>query len=57
MKSGSSKKKVVVHWFRPLVGMLKFIVDGAVRDKPSLVSIGGILDNNTGDVLFMFSKH
>lgn len=57
MKSGSSKKKVVVHWFRPLVGMLKFIVDGAVRGKPSLVSIGGILDNNTGDVLFMFSKH
>ena len=37
--------------------MLKFNVDGATRGKPGPMSIGGILRNNNGEVLFRFSKN
>lgn len=36
---------------------MKFNVDGTVKGKPGLARIAGVLLNNKGDVLFMFSKH
>lgn len=36
---------------------MKLNVDGTVKGKPGLASIAGVLWNNKGDVLFMFSKH
>lgn len=45
-----------VSWSPPSGGYLKFSVDGA-RDKVGMVIIGGILCDNKGEVIFMFSKH
>ena len=41
----------------PPLSVLKFNVDGATRGKPGPTGIGGVLHNNKGGVLFMFSKH
>lgn len=41
----------------PHAGAFIFNVDGAIRGKPGPDDIGGMLQNNKGEVLFMFSKH
>ena len=38
------------------IGVPKFNIDGAAIGKPGPASIGGVLCNSKGDVLFMFSK-
>ena len=37
-------------------GELKFNVDGAYRGKSSLTGIGGVIGNNKGEILCIFSK-
>lgn len=37
--------------------VLKSKVDGAVRGKPGLAGIGGVLRNYKGEVMYMFSKY
>eukprot|EP00268_Persea_americana_P068029 TRINITY_DN9427_c0_g3_i1.p1 TRINITY_DN9427_c0_g3~~TRINITY_DN9427_c0_g3_i1.p1 ORF type:complete len:256 (+),score=22.30 TRINITY_DN9427_c0_g3_i1:1157-1924(+) len=56
MGCGPSKMRIYVHWSPSPIGMLKFNVDGAARGKPGPASIGGVLRNSRGEVLFMFSK-
>ncbi|PWA68757.1 hypothetical protein CTI12_AA301610 [Artemisia annua] len=43
------------QWRPPDVGSLKFNVDGAARGKPGPAGIGGLLRNNCGAVVAMFS--
>ncbi|EOY03730.1 Uncharacterized protein TCM_018867 [Theobroma cacao] len=50
-KSKSSKV-----WFNPMVGCLKFNIDGSFKGCPGDSSIGGILRNKFGEVLVFFSK-
>ena len=56
LKMGAAKKKRKASWLSPL-GAFNFNVDGASRGKPGLASIGGVLRNHKGEVLYMFSKH
>ena len=56
MGSGSTTVRRTVSWSPPPHGVLKFNVDGATRGKPGPMGIGGVLRNNSGVVLFMFSK-
>ena len=51
------KERRSVFWSPPPNGVLKFNVDGASRGKPGPTGIGGVLRNNKGEVLLMFSKH
>lgn len=37
---GLSKRKKKVAWCVPLIGVLKFSVDGAARGKPGMVGMG-----------------
>ena len=41
----------------PLVGILKFNVDGAPRCKPGPAGVGGVLRSSNGEVLLLFSKN
>ncbi|EOY31783.1 Uncharacterized protein TCM_038911 [Theobroma cacao] len=43
-------------WFRPQNGSLKFNTDGASRDCPDELGIGGNLRNDLGDTFAYFSK-
>ena len=53
----SKKKKKVLSWCSPSCGVLKVNVEGAVKGKPGLAGIEGILRNQEGKVLYLFSKH
>lgn len=44
-------------WSPPLVGVLKFNVDGAVEGKLGPAVVGGVLHDSDGVVLALFSKH
>lgn len=59
LKKSILKKKRKVSWCVTLssTGVLKFNVDGAARGKQGLASIGGVLRNHKGEVMYMFSKH
>ena len=57
MLCGPTKVRIYVLWSPPPLGMLKFNVGGAARGKPGLASIRGVLHNDKGEVLFMFSKY
>ena len=57
MVCGPLKVKRSTLWSSPPLGVLTFNVDGATRGKPGPTGIGGVLHNNKGGVLFMFSKH
>ncbi|WRX23931.1 Cytochrome P450 - like 10 [Theobroma cacao] len=48
--------KSKVSWECPPIGWLKFNIDGAVRGCPSHLSIGGVLQDETGAVKLIFSK-
>ena len=50
-----SKKNVVVHWVPPVLGVLKFNVDGSVRYQSGMAGIGGVLRDSNGMVLCFFS--
>nr|GEZ85358.1 reverse transcriptase [Tanacetum cinerariifolium] len=54
---GSSREKNDHNqeWCPPIMGSLKFNVDGAARGKSGPASIGGLLRNNCGVVLAVFS--
>lgn len=56
MLCGLVKEKWVVSWSLPPSIVLKFNADGATRDKPGPVSIGGVLHNDKGKFFVMFSK-
>ncbi|EOX94803.1 Uncharacterized protein TCM_004414 [Theobroma cacao] len=45
-----------ISWSKPLVGSLSFNIDGASRGCSGDSEIGGILRNEHGDVLILFSK-
>lgn len=55
MICGARMRRVVV-WAPPMAGVLKFNVDSAARGKPRPTGIGGVLCNDKGVVLGMFSK-
>ena len=57
MSCGPSKDRKVVGWCPPPSGWIKFNVDGAAKGKPGPAGIGGVLRNDKGEVLFMFSKN
>ncbi|WRX11383.1 Ribonuclease H domain - like 9 [Theobroma cacao] len=50
------KVKVQVQWKIPPNGWLKFNTDGAARDYPGPLGIGGVLRNEKGMVKMLFSK-
>lgn len=54
---GLSKDRRVLRWTPPLVGLLKFNIDGAARGKLGSVGIDGVLRDSNGLVLMLFSKH
>lgn len=56
MLCGPTKVRRYVLWYLPL-GTPKFNVDGVARSTSGMASIGGILRNDKGEVLLMFSKH
>ena len=56
MGCSAPKVKKSVFWNLPRRGMLKLNVDGAVRGKSGPAGIGGVLRNDKGEVLLMFSK-
>lgn len=45
-----------IGWNRPPVGFLKLNFDGASRGNPGLAGIGGIIRNNVGEILHIYSK-
>ena len=45
----------MVHWVPPIVGVLKFNVDGVAKRKPGPAGIGGVLRDSGGIVLVMFT--
>ena len=57
LKMGVAKKKDLVPWHSPPCGVLKFNVNGVSKRKPGLASIGGVLRNHKGEVIYLFSKH
>ena len=59
LKKSKLKKKRKVSWCITLTStrVLKFNVDGVARGKQGLASIGGVLRNHKGEVMYMFSKH
>lgn len=54
---GASKKKRKEPWYSTPIKVRKFNVDGVAQGKPVLASMGGVLRNHKGEVLYMFSKH
>ena len=56
LKTSALKKKGLVSRCPSPCGVLKFNADGAAKGKPDLAAIGGVLRNQKGEVLFMFSK-
>lgn len=57
MRGGKKRKEEeVLLWSPSSYGVLKFSVDGAVRDKSGLTGIGGVLYDEKEVVLCMFSK-
>ena len=57
MGCGPVKVRKSILWSPPSIGLFKFNVDEAAREKPRPAGIGGVLRNCNGDVLFMFSKY
>ncbi|EOY20380.1 Uncharacterized protein TCM_046263 [Theobroma cacao] len=55
LKEKLSAKSFCV-WVRPPVGSLKFNVDGAAKDCPGLVGLGGMLRDCSRNVKLLFSK-
>ena len=53
---GAPNVKKSIFWIPPPTGILKFNVDGATRGKLGPAGIGGVLRNDKGEVLLMFSK-
>ncbi|KAK3219243.1 hypothetical protein Dsin_013213 [Dipteronia sinensis] len=51
------QKKNEIAWNPPLGLVLKFNVDGSARGNPGNAGIGGVLIDNTGKVLGLFSEH
>lgn len=51
-----SKRRRVVSWSPPIAGVMKFNVDSVAIGKPGLSAIGGVLCNDKGVALCMFSK-
>jgi hypothetical protein len=49
------KKREFKEWILPGLEALKFNVDGLARCQPGLASIGGVLRDNRGMVLCLFS--
>lgn len=56
MGCGSSKERGMVALCIPMMGMLKFNVDGSTRGKPRLAGIRRALCNDKGEILCLFSK-
>ncbi|KAK3218153.1 hypothetical protein Dsin_012123 [Dipteronia sinensis] len=56
VETHGTKKAAHEVWTTPLLGSLKFNVDGSVRGYPSMAGICGVLRNNNGKVLCIFSK-
>ncbi|KAK1560827.1 hypothetical protein Q3G72_031317 [Acer saccharum] len=52
----TSKRKIGIKWRPPLDRFLKFNIDGSLRGNPGPSGIGGILRNNDGDTLCIFSS-
>ncbi|KAK3227433.1 hypothetical protein Dsin_007295 [Dipteronia sinensis] len=50
-----SKQKKVEEWIPPITNGLKFNVDGSVRGKPGPAGIGGVLRDDYGRILCLFS--
>ncbi|KAK2656843.1 hypothetical protein Ddye_009895 [Dipteronia dyeriana] len=50
------KKAAHEVWTPPSIGSLKFNIDGSARGSPGMASIGGVLRNCNGMVLFIFLK-
>ena len=48
--------RVGIMWKNPLIGSLKFNVDGSSKGKPGLAGIGGVLKDCSGKVKAIFSK-
>ncbi|KAK1575025.1 hypothetical protein Q3G72_001936 [Acer saccharum] len=53
--SSKVKRMVKCGWKPPMVGSLKFNVDGSSRGNPGLSGIGGVLRNSDGDIVCLFS--
>ncbi|KAK4856094.1 hypothetical protein QYF36_014035 [Acer negundo] len=51
-----NQRRLVTRWCPPTEGVLKFNVDGSSRGNPGPAGIGGILCNNVGDSICMFSS-
>ncbi|KAK1562612.1 hypothetical protein Q3G72_014800 [Acer saccharum] len=49
------KKRVGVAWSPPIGSALKFNVDGSARGNPGNAGVGGVLRDNSGKVLGLFS--
>eukprot|EP00268_Persea_americana_P021089 TRINITY_DN21101_c0_g1_i1.p1 TRINITY_DN21101_c0_g1~~TRINITY_DN21101_c0_g1_i1.p1 ORF type:complete len:199 (+),score=31.91 TRINITY_DN21101_c0_g1_i1:157-753(+) len=56
MVCGLTKERRSTFWSPPSMGMLKFNVDGAARGKPGPAGIGGVLCDDKGVILCLFSK-
>ena len=52
----SIKVKCSIQWEAPVINWWKFNVDDSVLGKPRPTGIGGVLRNDRGIVLAMFSK-
>ena len=50
-----TKQRIVEAWVPPVLGALKFNVDGSSRGTLGLAGIGGVLRNSRGMVLCLFS--
>ncbi|XVF78436.1 hypothetical protein PTKIN_Ptkin14bG0132900 [Pterospermum kingtungense] len=56
MPSNVKAPRLEAIWAKPLVGTVKFNVDGSAIGKPGPAGIGGVLRNHFGDELIRFSK-
>ena len=56
MGCGPTKERTYAPWCSPLMGVMKFNVDGASRGKPGSEGNRGVL-HGRGEVLLMFSQH
>lgn len=57
MEGGPTKERKRDNWFPSPPESLKFIVDSTARGKPGPAGIEGVLQNQKGEVLFLFPKH
>ena len=48
------EERTFVPWFAPLVGTLKFNMDGASRGKPGPAGARRVLCNSNGEVLLIY---